>query len=325
MSIYKNPEVIRRIRLGIEARYAAYNFDYACMLPGCNNIAINSHIVQRSQFLDPISDKYQKLYTIETAERFPGKLPKFKKVPIRNILTFKGFCSTHDHQIFNEIESQPFDLVNDKHLALFLYRGICHELRKKEIIIRWHNGLLKNTSDFTTDQLAKAKHQLDLQNLAIADINFYKSKIEDDIIKGTSNFRYVVERLEYREVVTSGGLNIDNLLLENPDVQFEEQWRNDPLKTLFITTFPMNQELIVIIGNLKTHSTEVDAFISKYGGLSLKFINRLLLEFAETWACSESFYLEYISHQVEEVQIACGEMNVTIPTGIVSIPNIMSK
>lgn len=325
MSTYKNPDVIRRIKKGFVARNKAINFEYLCMLPGCSKSAINSHIIQRSQFLHPISDVNQKLMTLETRETFPGKLPKFKKVPIRGILTFKGFCDIHDQMIFAEIEKKPFNLTDNKHLGLFVYRGICHELNKKQIIVKWTEELLKDKDEFSDELLEKTKQELDLQNLGIKDISYFKNLIEKDIVSNESNFEYQVHKLEKREVVTSGCFTIENLIWVDGAKLHDEEWRNKPLKTVAITLFPINDELILILGYLKTDLKEVNSFIQKLGGISLDFVNKILIEYAETWACSENFYNEYINHQLKAVQIACTGTNVHVPAGIVEIPNIMNN
>jgi len=325
MNIYKDPDVARKIKISLESRKAAISKEYLCMLPSCNQPAINSHVIQRSQFLEPISDANLKLMSLETVNRFPGKLPRFRRTPIRNILTFKGFCSYHDQMIFSEIEKQDFDLTNPRHLALFQYRGICHEKNKKEIIINMTKGLMKHPDEFTPELMERAEQQIDLQQLGIKDIEFYKEKIEGEIINGQSNYNFIVEKLERREIVTSGSFTLENLIGEDPAKLHDEKWRNEPLKSVSVTMFPKDDELVMILGYLKEHEDVVQKFIKEKGGISLAFANMILIEYSETWACSETFYNEYIKDQEEVVKKACAGAGVLVPTGLIPIPNIMQK
>jgi hypothetical protein len=46
--------------------------------------------------------------------------------------TFKGFCSTHDTELFSPIENSEVDLTDDGHRFLILYRSIAKEYRESE-------------------------------------------------------------------------------------------------------------------------------------------------------------------------------------------------
>lgn len=324
MSIFKDPIIAGRIRKFISIRNSAINFEHRCMLPNCSEIAINSHIIQRSQFLEPIADKNGKLMSLETKEMFPGKLPRFLRISIRNILTFKGFCSYHDQLIFSEIERNLFDLSKNRHLALFCYRGICLELNKKEIIVKWLNGVVNDKEDFKYLSKKRLDQRLDLQKLGIRDLSYYKDLLEKDIIQNESNYEFLVYKLVYREIVTSVCFNIEDLLSEDPNKIYDEEWRNTPLKVIMLTIFPKDGELVLIIGFLKEHDKEVKAFIEKLGGISLDFVNKILLGWVETWACSETFYKEKIEHQRQVVQEVSARMNTEELLDTLRIPNLMN-
>ena len=59
---------------------------------------------------------------------------EFKLVGVNNVYTFPGFCSIHDSSIFKTIESiETLDLQDKEQQSLFAYRGLCQEIRRKEI------------------------------------------------------------------------------------------------------------------------------------------------------------------------------------------------
>jgi len=323
MSIYKDPKLISRINKLNVAKKKALNKDHVCMLPNCHEVAINSHIIQRSRFLEPIANEYKKLMCLQTMNMYPGKLPKFQRIAVRGVLTFKGFCAHHDQQIFAEIEKNDFDLNSRKHLILFNYRALCHELRKKMIFVECMKDLLKDLNNFSPDEIPFYMANLQGFKLGIKDLEYYKLKIEEDLIQETKNYAFEVHKLARREIVTSACFNLENLTEEEANKVNQENWKNIPLKAALITIFPSQTETILVLGYLKIHTKEIDAFKKELGGISLKFINKILLEWVETWACSEQLYKNKIIKIEEELKNIVITSNVTNSANHKELPNIL--
>lgn len=319
----KNHLEIKRKQKLVKHRKDVKHKEKYCFLPSCNEIAINSHIIQDSQFLKPIANAENKLIYLDVENVFPGKKPKFQQEYTSNILTFKGFCSVHDQQIFSEIEKQDFDLLNNRHLALFNYRAICHELRRKMDVVSFME-LISKDSDFPHLPDQKFTTIIKAQSLGISDLKFYKKKIEDDIINNTRNFEFKVESLPKREVVASVILNTENLTQEEISKVQNPNWKTEPFKSFVLTIFPKNNELIVIIGYLENDKESIFKFIDNLGGINLNFINKIILEWIETWACSENLFQQKIRSNEEEIIKIFQTSRIRSPANQIELPNIFN-
>ncbi|MBK6858963.1 MAG: hypothetical protein IPG95_01595 [Saprospiraceae bacterium] len=270
----------------------------------------------------PIANASNELYFIDSKNTFPGKLPKFKREPISSILTFQGFCTKHDQMIFSEIEKSSFDLTDRKHLLLFNYRAICHELRKKWDIISWMEALIRD-DDFPNIPDERFNVSLGGHKLGAKDLEYYKLKAEEELVKGISNYDYLVEVLPYREFVTSAIFNIETLTPNEVAKVNTPNWKEEPLKAMVFTIFPKNAELILILCYLKSDASIISDFIREMGGINLNFVNKIIIEWIETWACSEGFYTTNIQSNRDEIIKACFQSNSIYAANQNELINIM--
>lgn len=299
-----------------------YASEKNCLLPGCSEVAINSHVIQKSQFLEPVADENLKLYHLDGKRVFPGKSPKFRRDPISHILTFKGFCQYHDQIIFSEIERDNFDLFNQKHLCLFNYRAICHELRKKENIVNWMNKI-RTARDLDFKITQSFKDLLFGHTLGLKDLNFYKSKIESEIIENRKNYAFLVKKVPAKQILTSASFNIGTLDLENLIKMNDPKWVDKPLVSIVFSFFPKDGYSYIIVGYLIEHKEEVLSFVESMGGLNLQFANKVILEWIETWACSKEFYVDKIEPIRDQIIDICIGSNVKNAANTRILPNLM--
>lgn len=98
----------------------------------CNEI-IKAHSIQKNGILSKIS-KNGKVYCVSGnfgSLRDNDGAPSFEKDGINRVSTFKGFCMTHDNDLFEPIDNSY--LVPTHHQAiLYAYRSMCREIFVKE-------------------------------------------------------------------------------------------------------------------------------------------------------------------------------------------------
>ncbi len=303
------------------------NSEKICMIPNCGQPTIDSHLIQRSNFLAPIADVEGKLYKPSGPETYAGKAPYFFRQGAKSILTFQGFCAFHDQLVFAEIEKHPINLNDYKHLMLLNYRAVCHELRKKLSIYEWTSKFLSSETNLYEETRTHYKHHLFLQSLGIKDLEAYKMKIEDTLMNDIRHFEFIVKSLPYRELVTSSVFSMDNVAGHLPEnIGLTPYQRDYVLPYVLFTVFPRNNELILIVGYLKEHQQAFTHFLEEMNlaELNVNFVNNILIEWIETWACSTSFYEKNIAPQRDAVLNAMYSIRVSIPVNQGNIPFIMS-
>lgn len=101
-----------------------------CLAPGmgCTATAIRSHSVQNSQVLDLLVRDGHVKAPRHRIDRATGPVISFEDVGRNQATTFAGFCSEHDSNIFNAIDTNPFSPSDSEHLFLVAYRAVAREL-----------------------------------------------------------------------------------------------------------------------------------------------------------------------------------------------------
>lgn len=183
-----------------QLRVKTYKKGFPCFAECCNQPAIDSHILQKNGILHHIAEK-KHLMTLNN-NNITGSY-KFERIGVNDIFTFKGFCNTHDTEIFKPIESGDFLLTDYKNQLLLSFRGLLNELRKKEILIEYFNAILSDPelSYYLNTQMLMMNIQN--QKLAINDMQKFKDLFETDIQTGSENFRFIVRELDRIPVCTS--------------------------------------------------------------------------------------------------------------------------
>lgn len=89
----------------------------------CQSKAISSHSISETISLKTISDN-RKLLTPKSSRKYPDKKFSIGEMEITQASTFKGFCKTHDNDIFKGLDYHSTKSVND--LISQAYRTICY-------------------------------------------------------------------------------------------------------------------------------------------------------------------------------------------------------
>jgi hypothetical protein len=101
----------------------------------CDKSAISSHTVQRSRALGSIAEDGHVLHIrLDSFSSDDADRIKFDKIGVRKASVFPGFCSAHDHSLFESIETGT-GVISERERVLLSFRSICHELFKKERVI----------------------------------------------------------------------------------------------------------------------------------------------------------------------------------------------
>lgn len=98
----------------------------------CNQI-INAHSIQKNGVLSVIANNgkvYQVSRNISDLNK-KNRFVVFVLGGIKRVSTFKGFCKTHDNELFEPIDNYPL-IPNFQQGFLYAYRSICKELFVKE-------------------------------------------------------------------------------------------------------------------------------------------------------------------------------------------------
>lgn len=283
-------------------RSRIYNKDEKCFVENCNQICIKSHVIQRSKFLLPISNAKQELLYVNNTSNYPAKLSSFEHRPISNILTFQGFCSQHDQMIFAEIEKSDIDFSNKKHLLLLNYRSICHELRKKLKIIELFNEIIKRQDELKLENVEFFESSIIGYQLGIKDLKIYKVRAEKDLVNDNINeFTFKVIDLDYQEIATTAIFGMGTIgkkeLLEMGD----PNWINKLPPSILISVLPIRPTTKLVMAYLNEHDEHFKQYIKNYPEIGNDFLNDILLQQIETWACSETFHANNIKQQEETV------------------------
>ena len=150
-----------------------------CLFPGCTEIAINSHLLQKRGILDNLAVDGH-LFIVDTMSPFNMELEKlpleFRRVGLKEVLALPLFCNKHDTELFTDIEVGTVDHFDYRTQILFTYRSLAGELRKKEISADLL-GAMMNDSEVRIlmpgHLIYKTEVKLQGFLLGISDINWY--------------------------------------------------------------------------------------------------------------------------------------------------------
>lgn len=225
--------------------YNALKQSSVCMCPGCNNIAINSHVLQNKNILKPIAPD-DHLFCFEPNSLF-NKEQRFiyKRKGIKNVLTYSGFCCSHDDQIFSFIEKTDVDWFDPKSQFLLGYRSLCRELYIKQLSIKYYSGLLDKFVLPT-----EMEHRINISILGILkgieDMKRYKEFLEKAIFSEdyTSYYFETIILPFCIELCVSSPISVSY----SEDIANKDLVEADFIETNIVNVFPYRGKSIVIIG-----------------------------------------------------------------------------
>lgn len=237
-----------------------------CLYKDCNEVAINSHLLQKKGILSSISEQ-QHVYEI-SLNAYNVDFLSFKRTGIGEALSYIGFCNSHDTEIFKEIESGFLDYNNYKAQLLLSYRSLMIERRKKEINIDWYNQILNAKSlepYLDRNFINNIKTSIKEEEQGIQDQEYYEkfflSNIENESLR---DFVFTCIELPRVEICsssvftyeTSYEITLMNLLHRTKTMQ--------PLTDIYFHLLPLVDKSVVILGCLNQSGGKCSEYTKLY-------------------------------------------------------------
>ena len=299
--IIMNKEQKKRLAVFQKIKNNVFASKWPCMHPDCELPAIQSHLLQQRGILDHLTEaghliqvKPGDLFEIDTKG-----FVQFKRVGIREVITYPLFCNRHDSSIFSSIESQSPDFDSHQAQLLFSYRALCAELRKNERNTRLHERLsrARTLESYYSPAFYKLLEQgMALDQQRIRDLRVFKEAFEQELDDPHGQFTFYTCHYPPVKVSVSAIFSMEmEFSIAPPSLA-------RPLDSVFINVIPKSTHLVVIIGY---HNSYTNSRIRQYAEDWRKheyvditpFLSDLVTR-VETWAMAESLYLK-IPKQVE--------------------------
>jgi hypothetical protein len=280
-----------------------------CNYPGCNNPAINSHILQENGILNWIADD-KKTFMEHTPwskfrpeEFYPASINKSK------MFTFKGFCNSHDTTVFKEIENGNLNFSFYNHNLLFSYRGLLNDLYSALVSRDFANKALYDNRfpDNWKDDYRKRRNR---EQLKVNELTYYKWIIEQEIILKQQDQQFVfhhfsLPKLELATSTIYGGIAIYGVkgYLEMDYTALRKIKADDPsykpaCHPIFINLIPSENNLSFILGYVSTLAEIETIPVRNISSLGQEEILRLLSQILpklEVWGMSRTLYKKWKS------------------------------
>lgn len=293
----------------LEARRKSEKKERICMFDNCNQKTIKSHVLQKNGILREISEDNHLIQLIPANpfEMSEKGISDFKLVGINDAYTFQGFCANHDSNVFKLIETEStLNFFDKNQQALFCYRGLCQEIRRKEIATEW---MVELRPLFPPPLLPIIDSLIDGLNDGIQNLKIFKTELEKNIIsKNSDSFYFETIKIPKIELCISVPLNIGELNIPK-DVSYKK-WREEKqiMTTSFINIFPKNNESYVIVGFHKDYPCDWTInFIKKMKTENRKEILKELSDLVtlrlEFWSMSKSLFNQIPQKKINEYKL----------------------
>ena len=217
---------------------------FTCSVPGCNEKAINSHLVQRHQVLSQLCKDGKVLQMVDN-EKDPRSgdwsFGTLKEVGNEEAMSEYLFCGRHDNDIFAEIEKGQIDVKDLYHLLLVSFKAVCVHVFDNTKILEQYQKQGERDDTFTGevyDEVVEAYSQIG---------DRFRRNIElmwsDVSNKDTSHVYYEVVRMPLVK------LAICDCVCDESDIQ--ENCMSDgsePVPMCFINCFPDGEHSWLVMG-----------------------------------------------------------------------------
>ena len=255
-----------------------------CVIAKCNRKSARNHLLQKKGILNKIAPDSH-LYRYETDFFSNQHYVKFVRKGINKVLTVNALCQHHDDKIFAYFEKSSIDSTDYTKQLLLSLRASLTELRKDEIIMKWHNELrseaqLENLNQYfikyNQELYVKVRDSKQFINEIIENLNRISSS------RNTQE-SFLFERfiLPKYEICASGVYNF---------IGMERSY----LDNIFIHIIPTSENLEVIIGCHKDSHKSYVSYVKNFEKVDavtkLELLTDILLTKIENWVCSQDFY-----------------------------------
>lgn len=275
---------------------------WPCMYCGCNDSAINSHLLMRNGILNHVVEDGH-LYELrsDSPEAFKReKIPcMFRKVGINHSISFPLFCNTHDTSLFIEIETGDVNYALYRHVTLYSYRALVSEIRKKEIEAEKLKRIVNSSTlyglmgNFAIENFSKS-YKLELQG--IRDMEYYKEEILNDLHNGTESYVFYSREIPLRGIYASTVSSVFSS-------EFETAFASI-LNIFFFHLIPKENSSQLVIGYHKDcNNDQIVNYANRWLNTPIERIGVMLTAIfsqIETWGMSPSVYKQLKPDNIKE-------------------------
>ena len=238
---------------------------WTCLAPECNEVAINSHLIQQNGLLSNITEKGHLVeLRMRDAYKWNEKEPPiiFERVGISNALSHPVFCKKHDTEIFKSIEQSNMEFDTYESFLLFSYRAVCAEIRKKQINIEQYTRIINAK---TLDGILN-KENLHLMvrgsELGIKDLEILKKELEDEIEAHSDKYNFFAFTYPKFDLYASAAFSATDVHPNRKEEEFD-------LENIYIHILPLQNESLILVGYHEQYkSPNTEKYCRAWEGLS---------------------------------------------------------
>lgn len=248
-------ERLKTITILRNIRRHVINKKWECMVEGCTESAINSHLLQRHGILDNILEDN---HMVEMRPMDIFKWNKdaspmtFKKVGLNEAISYPLFCNHHDTELFLDIENDNPNITDYRSQLLFSYRCVCAEIRKKEIEIEFDKRQINmKTLNFDRFPLEEAIEGL---KIGIHDLKSYQNLLLNELDNPHDNFLFHAIQLPFIPLYASACFSFETDVSKL--MSTAQTWDG-----AFIHILPRKHDTYVIVG---AHQEHMNQDLSKF-------------------------------------------------------------
>lgn len=203
----------------------------------CNKV-VSAHSIQRKGQLALIAEAgHVYRFSADQSTLNEHGFPYPKRMGIKQVSAFAGFCSRHDSELFNPIDCKPLDRDN-RMIALYAYRSLCREFFVKENAVRVPEALANHeeldTSQRYMVELSGLGHSLGLERLQWHK-NFYDEALRTE---AANEFEFVYFASDSRLSFQLSGVRFPDFDFLGERLQNLEDLSN-PLDLVVFFTAPL--------------------------------------------------------------------------------------
>jgi len=203
----------------------------------CNEI-ISAHSIQKRGQLSLIAEEghVYRLNADLSTLRDTGGIPRPRKIGVRKVSTFSGFCKHHDNALFEPIDNEPLG-PSRQQVALYAYRCLCREYFVKENAVKLTRRLKAHPE---IDQQSKQLLEASSKGHALGFVGLTHHKIQYDnalLAKRYNDFEFTYFISTSRCSLQLSGLLYPDFDFLGQRLQYLGDW-SSPLDMIAFFTAP---------------------------------------------------------------------------------------
>lgn len=287
-------------------RLAALTSPKRCYHPGCTEIAIASHFIQRNGPLRHITEDD---HVVELRDHVSWNVHeyRFKRVPPAKAMTFRGFCSKHDLEIFRQIENPDPDWNSPRSLLLLSYRAYLNEMRKVDKNIDWMKACLDDNRLIGSQHREWWDFAYEVNRFKLREMEDHKKIMEADLAENWRAFAFEAQDLlDGTHVACSATYGGDVVVMGIPPSGGSPEIRRWPPR--FVHLIPDGRgKTLAVFGIQHFYGPVMRAELQKARATSHgveQMLTEILVQRCETWCCKPSWYATHVAPREEQVLAA---------------------